>query len=262
MAYSASPPDARGDGDRLWLAAALEHLPVAVGLVDRAGRFMSHSGALRFMLGEMIPSRSTSKKQRWIVTDQAGQSLDPRHWPSERALRGETVFPGSPVQYLPDNAPPREMRVTAAPFAAAGMTPNVVVLVQEAGAEARARTPHHDHLEARFAETLIEAISDMLRDQRSLAPDKARTVLSRAMGLPILADAAPVMSGALTQREAQVLKLLAWGVSQKEVGARLGVSAKTVDFHRTRAGRKLNLRTRTDLIRYAARRGWFADELL
>jgi DNA-binding CsgD family transcriptional regulator len=262
MAYSAIAPGLPGAPtiDQSWLAAALEHLPVAVGLVDHAGRFISLSGALRSMLGDRIPSRSERLKQRWIVSDATGAPLDPCDWPSERALRGEIVFPGSAAQYLSKNAPPRAMRVTAAPITAQGMSAKAVVLVQEIDIEVRAKTQHHDHLEARFAEALLRSISDMVRSEHAGTPEQGQAALAHVMGLPIIASPPAVED--LTLREDQVLKLLAWGASQKEVGACLGVSAKTVDFHRIRATKKLNLRTRTDLIRYAVRRGWFVEEAM
>jgi DNA-binding CsgD family transcriptional regulator len=212
------------------------------------------------MFGETIPSRSEKHRQRWVVSDASGLPVDPRHWPSERALRGEIILPGSAAHYLSDNAAPRAMRVTAAPITAAGMTAKVVVLVQDTDAEMRAKTLHHDHLEARFAETLFRSISNMVRSEQVETPEHGQVALARALCLPI--GARRPAADDLTLREDQVLKLLAWGATQKEVGACLGVSAKTVDFHRIRAIRKLNLRTRADLIRYAVRRGWFVEEAM
>jgi len=60
---------------------------------------------------------------------------------------------------------------------------------------------------------------------------------------------------ALTPREVQVLELLAEGLSNKAVGARLGISDQTVKFHVASISGKLGASNRTDAVRRAARRG-------
>jgi two-component system response regulator NreC len=55
----------------------------------------------------------------------------------------------------------------------------------------------------------------------------------------------------LTDREREVLKLLADGLSPKEIAARLGLSLKTVDVHKTNLMRKLDIHTRAGLVKYA-----------
>ena len=60
----------------------------------------------------------------------------------------------------------------------------------------------------------------------------------------------------LTDREAQVLRLIAAGYGNKEIGAQLTLSAKTVDAHKTNAMRKLDLRGRIDIVKYAVLQGW------
>ena len=61
--------------------------------------------------------------------------------------------------------------------------------------------------------------------------------------------------GALTRREGQVLSLIADGCTNKEIARRLVVSVKTVDTHRTRIMRKLNLHTTAALVRFALEEG-------
>jgi DNA-binding NarL/FixJ family response regulator len=61
---------------------------------------------------------------------------------------------------------------------------------------------------------------------------------------------------ALSEREAAVLRLIATGYSNKEIAARLELSIKTVETHRTNAMRKLDLRGRIDIVRYAILQGW------
>jgi two-component system response regulator NreC len=55
----------------------------------------------------------------------------------------------------------------------------------------------------------------------------------------------------LTDREREVLKLLADGLSVKDIGTRLSLSVKTVDVHKTNLMRKLGIHDRAGLIRYA-----------
>jgi DNA-binding NarL/FixJ family response regulator len=64
----------------------------------------------------------------------------------------------------------------------------------------------------------------------------------------------------LSEREEQVLRLIAWGKSNKEVAAQLGISVKTAEFYKASALDKLQLRTRTDILRYALAEGWLGEE--
>lgn len=64
----------------------------------------------------------------------------------------------------------------------------------------------------------------------------------------------------LSEREAQVLRLVAWGYSNKEIGWKLNINVKTVDTYKLRLMEKLDLRSRTDIVRYALRKGWLQEE--
>ncbi len=59
----------------------------------------------------------------------------------------------------------------------------------------------------------------------------------------------------LTNREREVLHLVAAGHSSTEIAERLSISSRTVETHRANMMRKLNLNSQTDLIRYALKRG-------
>ena len=59
----------------------------------------------------------------------------------------------------------------------------------------------------------------------------------------------------LTARELDVLRLLAEGLPNKAIAARLGISDQTVKFHVASIGGKLGARNRTDAVRLAIRRG-------
>jgi DNA-binding NarL/FixJ family response regulator len=63
----------------------------------------------------------------------------------------------------------------------------------------------------------------------------------------------------LSEREREVLILLAWGNSNKEIAGELDLSTKTVETYRVRISEKLGLRSRTELVRYALRQGWLSE---
>lgn len=60
----------------------------------------------------------------------------------------------------------------------------------------------------------------------------------------------------LTDREKQVLRLIAEGLSSREIAAQLGVSEKTVLVHRNNLMEKLDIRNRAELVGYAIREGF------
>jgi DNA-binding NarL/FixJ family response regulator len=66
-------------------------------------------------------------------------------------------------------------------------------------------------------------------------------------------DHQPPANGELTDREREVVQLLAEGRSNKEIASSLDVSKKTVDTHRANIMRKLRLGSLSDLVRYAIR---------
>jgi len=65
----------------------------------------------------------------------------------------------------------------------------------------------------------------------------------------------PPVSDMLTERQVQILKMLAHGQSSKEIAFELGLSSKTVDVHRTRIMDRLKLNDLASLTLYAVRKG-------
>jgi two-component system, NarL family, response regulator NreC len=63
----------------------------------------------------------------------------------------------------------------------------------------------------------------------------------------------------LTEREREILKLVAEGYTNNQIAERLVISPKTVDTHRTHVMDKLNLHSRAELVKYAMRRGLIED---
>ena len=67
------------------------------------------------------------------------------------------------------------------------------------------------------------------------------------------------LDGTVSEREAEVLRLIAWGYSNKEIAAQLDISVKTVEVHKANAMKKLNMRGRIDIVRYAVLQDWLKD---
>jgi DNA-binding NarL/FixJ family response regulator len=100
---------------------------------------------------------------------------------------------------------------------------------------------------------LISAIRAAHRGGLVLDPAIAREVLKDPdTGSP---EATDDPYEALTDRERQVLKLVAEGRSNKEIATLLDISVKTAMTHREHVMQKLDLHNRTDLTRFAIRRG-------
>ena len=59
-----------------------------------------------------------------------------------------------------------------------------------------------------------------------------------------------------TERESEVLRLIASGYSNKEIAGRLSLSVKTVESHKANGMRKLGLTGRIDIVKYAVLQGW------
>ena len=66
-------------------------------------------------------------------------------------------------------------------------------------------------------------------------------------------------AGALSLREEDVLRLTALGHSNKEIGAQLGISVKTVEAHKANAMDRLGMSSRIDIVRYAMLRNWLQE---
>jgi two-component system, NarL family, response regulator NreC len=72
---------------------------------------------------------------------------------------------------------------------------------------------------------------------------------------------APDMEDPLTEREREVLKLVALGHTSTEIASILVLSVRTVEMHRAHVNRKLGVRSRAALVRWALAHGLLAGEL-
>jgi NarL family two-component system response regulator LiaR len=97
---------------------------------------------------------------------------------------------------------------------------------------------------------LIEAIRCVHRGQSSLHPDVARKLI-----LGMNPPQAPTEASALTEREVEVLKLMAQGLSNQTIAQQLSIGEGTVRFHVSNILGKLQLESRTQAALYALRQG-------
>jgi DNA-binding NarL/FixJ family response regulator len=102
---------------------------------------------------------------------------------------------------------------------------------------------------------LLKAIRAAAEGKRYLDASLAARVAGAFMARHALVETPP----RITEREAEVLRLIAAGHSNKEIAARLDISVKTVEVHKANAMRKLSLRGRIDIVRYALLQGWLHD---
>jgi DNA-binding NarL/FixJ family response regulator len=109
---------------------------------------------------------------------------------------------------------------------------------------------------------LLTAVDHMRRHQpfftSRLAISLAQNFIARGTALPD-GEGSTEEGGAdsespLTEREIEVVQLLAEGKSNKEAAAKLGVSSRTVESHRNHIMRKMSFLSFSDLVRYAVRK--------
>ncbi len=102
-------------------------------------------------------------------------------------------------------------------------------------------------------EELVRAIEQVTRGQRYLSPEVSRTDFEASYGVG--RDALGDPYERLTRREREVLQLAAEGCDRGQIADRLCISRRTAEAHRASAMRKLGLRNKNDLVRYAIKRG-------
>ncbi len=107
------------------------------------------------------------------------------------------------------------------------------------------------------ADELIRAIRAVVAGGTYLDPAVAGKAVSGLSGR--LSKRSAEKGDTLSERETEVLRLIAWGYSNKEIAARFDLSVKTVEAHKANAMSKLELRSRIDIVRYALLRDWMRD---
>ena len=104
---------------------------------------------------------------------------------------------------------------------------------------------------------LVKAIGTVAKGgvhfEASLA---SKALASQMTGSPMKGESHSIE---LSEREKEVLIMLAWGYSNKEIAGQLKLSVKTVETYKLRIGEKLGLRSRTEMVQYALRLGWLNE---
>ncbi len=113
----------------------------------------------------------------------------------------------------------------------------------------------------RAADTeLLSAIRAVHEGGMYLHPAHAHMLLEGARGDEESTEAKTGKRVRLSNREQQVLKLVAFGYTNKQIANNLGLSVKTVEEYRARMQRKLEIKGRAELVRYALRVGLLVKE--
>lgn len=107
-------------------------------------------------------------------------------------------------------------------------------------------------------EDLIHAIRAAHSGEIYLYPSLAKALVSDFLSRSADEPEQSALGESLTPREAEVLELLAEGLSNEEIADRLVISRHTVARHRENLMRKLRLHNRSELVKYAIRKGMIA----
>jgi two-component system, NarL family, response regulator NreC len=107
------------------------------------------------------------------------------------------------------------------------------------------------------SDVLLSAVRAVAAGGIYLDPSVAGKVVGNLTTARAKPGGAPVAE--LSEREREVLRLIAWGHSNKEIATRMDLSVKTVEAHKANAMRKLDMKGRTDIIRYALLQGWLQN---
>lgn len=101
---------------------------------------------------------------------------------------------------------------------------------------------------------LLQAIRAAAAGGQYLDSALTARVTAAFVGKPRKPEAQP--RAPVSERESEVLRLIASGYSNKEIASRLSLSVKTIEAHKANAMRKLDLNGRIDIVKYAVLQGW------
>ncbi len=106
------------------------------------------------------------------------------------------------------------------------------------------------------SEKVVQGLETVSRGEYFLDSALSHSVVERLVAFPEKeARITDKSYNTLTSREQEIMRLLAEGLSPKEIGARLFISSKTVENHRFSIMSKLDLHSSMELVRYAAKLG-------
>ncbi len=104
---------------------------------------------------------------------------------------------------------------------------------------------------------LISAVRSVASGNAYIDPSLAQKVMTGYAGRT--SSLRGEGKGELSERESEVLRLIALGYSNKEIAFQLDVSVKTVEAHKANAMRKLGIKSRIDIVKYAILQNWLHD---
>ncbi len=104
---------------------------------------------------------------------------------------------------------------------------------------------------------IVQAAHAIAGGETSLSPAVARKLVQHAAGGP---PASAEMTEPLTERELEVLQLAGRGLGNKQIGAELAISDRTVQGHLANIYSKLHVSTRTEAVLQAVREKWITLE--
>jgi DNA-binding NarL/FixJ family response regulator len=110
-------------------------------------------------------------------------------------------------------------------------------------------------LKSDLTEYLAKAVKAIAAGKRFLTPKVSEIVLDGFLRTKNEHERKHPRSTRTTPREMEIVRLLAQGKSNKEIGAQLGITVRTVETHRAKIMLKLDLHSLADLIHYAIRQG-------
>ena len=106
---------------------------------------------------------------------------------------------------------------------------------------------------------LVNAIHTVLKGDSAFHPVVARKLLENFRGVSAM-DSRQEASDVLTEREIEVLKMVAGGMSNKDIAKKLFLSIHTIESHLTSIFNKLDVCSRIEAVMEVFRRGWFTLE--
>jgi two-component system response regulator NreC len=107
----------------------------------------------------------------------------------------------------------------------------------------------HVYLQPALARWLLEDYQQLVKTAGTASPNKIDEQNKNAVALDTLSE-----------RERQVLELVGEGLNNQDIGRKLGLSPKTIARHRERIMKKLNMHSRTELVKFAIKTGLISLE--
>ena len=140
---------------------------------------------------------------------------------------------------------------------AEGIAARVIVLTMHANAHVAAEVLRAGAsgfvVKHAAGQELIAALHAVLRGRRYVNPDLAEDVLAA------LAEPSPPATGTLTPRQRDVVRLLAEGRTMKEVARTLGITPRTVAYHKYTMMEELGIQSSAELVHYAVKHRLVAE---